>query len=145
MKVVLQRVSSASVVSEGKLLGEIGQGFLILVGYTHSDEPSLNKAMASKIANLRIFSDEKGKFNHSLLDVKGAVLVVSQFTLYANANGGRRPDFLAAAKPEKAIPLYEDFLESFKALGISVQKGEFGADMKVELVNDGPVTIELEM
>ena len=144
MRIVLQRVSSARVTVEDRVTGEIGRGLLLLAGFTATDTADTVDWMADKIATLRIFGDESGKMNLSLGDVGGAVLVVSQFTLYGDASKGRRPSFIAAASPEIAIPLYERFIEAFRVRGHSVASGEFGAMMSVELVNDGPVTLVLE-
>ena len=145
MKVIYQRVTSASVTVAGRAIGEIGAGVLLLVGITATDTAADAEKMAKKIAGLRMFSDADGKFNDSLLDVQGSALAVSQFTLYANARHGRRPDFLAAARPEQAQPLFEEFVRQLRAAGIAdVQTGEFGADMQVALVNDGPVTLVLD-
>ncbi len=145
MKVIYQRVTSASVTVAGRVIGEIGAGVLLLVGITATDTAADAEKMAKKIAGLRMFSDADGKFNDSLLDVQGSALAVSQFTLYANARHGRRPDFLAAARPEQAQPLFEEFVRQLRAAGIAdVQTGEFGADMQVALVNDGPVTLVLD-
>ncbi len=144
MRVVLQRVSSASVSIEGRVAGSIGRGFLVLVGFTAGDGGEDVEWMADKIAGLRLFSDDEGKMNLSLTDVDGAVLVVSQFTLYADARKGRRPSFVDAAPPEQAVPLYQSFVGALGARGLPVETGEFGALMAVELVNDGPVTLILE-
>ncbi len=144
MRVVLQRVSSASVSIEGRVVGSIGRGFLVLVGFTAGDGGDDVEWMADKIAGIRLFSDDEGKMNLSLTDVDGAVLVVSQFTLYADARKGRRPSFVDAAPPEQAVPLYESFVGALGARGLPVETGEFGALMAVELVNDGPVTLILE-
>lgn len=143
MRALIQRVSSSQVVVDDKIIGKIGHGFLVLVGYTHTDTPLLNDKMVDKLLNLRVFPDDAGKMNLSVKEVNGSLLVVSQFTLYGNANGGRRPDFLKAAKPELAIPLYNDFVEKLKR-HILVETGEFGAMMQVSLVNDGPVTLMIE-
>jgi D-tyrosyl-tRNA(Tyr) deacylase len=124
--------------------GRIGTGFLLLVGLTHSDTQDKVDWMADKISGLRLFADADDKMNLGLAEVDGAVLVVSQFTLYGNSEKGRRPSFIDAARPETAIPLYESFLEALRARGLSVETGEFGAMMDVELVNDGPVTLWLE-
>ena len=124
-----------------ELLGQIGQGFLILLGVTHEDTEAQAVKLADKLMGLRIFEDENGKMNRSLEDVGGQVLVVSQFTLYGNCKKGRRPEFLAAARPEIAIPLYEKFIALCRDKGFSVETGEFGAEMLVESVNDGPVTL----
>jgi len=146
VRVVLQRVSRAAVRVDGKTVGEIGRGFLVLVGFAPTDtEPSI-EWMADKILGLRLFGDAEGKMNRDLAEVGGGVLVVSQFTLYGDAKKGRRPSFIDAAPPEIAIPLYERFVALLreKAGGIRVATGEFGAMMDVELVNDGPVTLQLE-
>jgi D-tyrosyl-tRNA(Tyr) deacylase len=144
VRVVLQRVTRASVTIDDRVAGEIGAGFLLLAGFTHGDTPAQVDWMAEKVAGLRLFSDADRKMNLALADVGGAVLVVSQFTLYGDAAKGRRPSFIDAALPEVAIPLYERFLDRLRALGLRVEAGEFGADMKVELLNDGPVTLVLE-
>ena len=145
MRVCLQRVSSASVTVDQNVVGQIDQGLLLLTGVGHDDTPQIIDKMAVKVANLRIFSDEDGKFNLSLLDVNGGALVVSQFTLYADARKGRRPSYTDAGKPEIASPLCDRFADQLSQLGVSpVQAGIFGADMKAALVNDGPVTIWLD-
>jgi D-tyrosyl-tRNA(Tyr) deacylase len=144
MRVVLQRVSHASVSIAGRRAGEIAQGFCLLAGFTHSDTVEQVVWMAEKIAGLRIFTDPEGKMNLGLADVGGGVLVVSQFTLYGDTQKGRRPSFIDAARPEQAIPLYERFVAELRGKGLPVGTGEFGADMQVELVNDGPVTLILE-
>jgi D-tyrosyl-tRNA(Tyr) deacylase len=145
MKALIQRVSSASVTVEGNCVAEINTGLLILLGVTESDTLKEASWLASKVVNMRIFNDAEGKMNLSLLDVGGDVLAVSQFTLYADARKGNRPSYTQAARPEKAKPLYEAFVvELEKLLGKPVPTGVFGADMKVSLVNDGPVTIMLE-
>jgi D-tyrosyl-tRNA(Tyr) deacylase len=144
MRVVLQRVSSASVTVDGQVAGSIGRGFCLLVGFTHGDTPAQVDWMAEKVAGLRLFSDAAGKMNLGLNEVGGAVLVVSQFTLYGDAVKGRRPSFIDAARPELAIPLYERFLDALRRPGLSVAAGEFGADMQVEIHNDGPVTLILD-
>ena len=141
MRAVLTRVKSASVTVDGSVIGQIGQGFLILLGVTHEDTEAQAVKLADKLMGLRIFEDENGKINRSLEDVGGQVLVVSQFTLYGNCKKGRRPEFLAAARPEIAIPLYEKFIALCRDKGFSVETGEFGAEMLVESVNDGPVTL----
>ena len=141
MRAVLTRVKSASVTVDGSVIGQIGQGFLILLGVTHEDTEAQAVKLADKLMGLRIFEDENGKMNRSLEDVGGQVLVVSQFTLYGNCKKGRRPEFLAAARPEIAIPLYEKFISLCRDKGFSVETGEFGAEMLVESVNDGPVTL----
>ena len=144
MRAVVTRVSHASVQIEGETVGQIGTGFLILVGITHEDTESVGNRLADKIVSLRIFEDESGKFNRSLQDVKGEILVVSQFTLYGNCKKGRRPEFLSAARPETAIPLYEAFVARCREAGFLVETGQFGAHMQVESVNDGPVTLILD-
>jgi D-aminoacyl-tRNA deacylase len=144
MRVVLQRVSKASVTIDAREVGSIGQGFCLLVGFTHGDTPAQVDWMAEKVAGLRLFNDPAGKMNLGLDEVGGAILVVSQFTLYGDAGKGRRPSFIDAARPELAIPLYERFLEALRLLGLTVSAGEFGADMQVEIHNDGPVTLILD-
>ena len=147
MKAIVQRVTHASVTVEGKVVGAIEQGLLILVGVTHSDTQKEAEWLARKIATLRVFRSENGTshFDRSILDIGGAALVVSQFTLYGDARKGRRPDFTLAARPEVASPLIDYFCAQLRAQGVPVQMGIFGADMLVELANDGPVTIELEI
>ena len=144
MRVLLQRVARAEVRVNGKATGTIGRGFLLLVGVTHTDTEAQAAWMAEKIAGLRLFGDAEGKMNLALADVGGAVLVVSQFTLYGNAEKGRRPSFIDAARPELAQPLYERFVALLREQKLTVATGEFGAMMDVELVNDGPVTLWLE-
>jgi D-tyrosyl-tRNA(Tyr) deacylase len=144
MRIVLQRVSRAKVTVDGRVTGEIGRGLLLLVGFTEGDTEEALAWMARKIVQLRIFSDDEGKMNRSVEEADGAVLVVSQFTLYGDARKGNRPSFIDAARPETAIPLYERFVELLRATGRPVATGEFGAMMDVELVNDGPVTLILE-
>jgi D-aminoacyl-tRNA deacylase len=144
MRVVLQRVSRASVTIEGRVAGAIGPGFCLLVGFTHGDTSAQVDWMAEKIGGLRLFPDADGKMNLGLAEVGGAILVVSQFTLYGDAAKGRRPSFIDAARPETAIPLYEAFVAALRSRGFDVATGEFGAMMQVELVNDGPVTLILE-
>ena len=141
MRAVVQRVSRASVTIDGEFAGSIGIGLLVLLGVTHDDTPENAKWLAEKVAGLRIFNDVDGKMNRDLSDVNGAMLIVSQFTLYGDSSKGKRPSFIGAAPPSVAIPLYEAFINGVKALGIPVATGQFGADMKVELVNDGPVTL----
>jgi D-tyrosyl-tRNA(Tyr) deacylase len=138
---VIQRVSEASVTIEGKIKSAIGAGLLVLVGVEDADAAEDVSWLANKIVNLRIFSDEEGKMNHSLIDIAGELLVVSQFTLHALTKKGNRPSYIKAARPEIAIPIYESFLNTLEGLGRPVGSGEFGADMKVALINDGPVTI----
>jgi len=144
MRVVLQRVSQASVTVAGHVTGTIQRGYLLLVGFTPSDTPDAVAWMAEKIVGLRLFPDAEGKMNLPLADVDGAVLVVSQFTLYGDARKGRRPSFIDAAGPEQAVPLYEAFLAGLRGHGLRVEAGVFGAMMDVALVNDGPVTLLLE-
>ena len=141
MRAVLTRVKSASVTIDGNVVGKIGQGFLILLGVTHEDTEAQAVKLADKLVGLRIFEDEDGKMNRGLETVDGEILVVSQFTLYGNCRKGRRPDFLAAARPEVAIPLYEKFVQLIRDKGIHVETGEFGTEMLVESVNDGPLTL----
>jgi D-tyrosyl-tRNA(Tyr) deacylase len=144
MRIVLQRVTQASVSVGGGPPRGIQRGYCLLVGFTHTDTVEHVVWMADKVAGLRVFSDAEGKMNLSLAEVDGAVLVVSQFTLYGDSAKGRRPSFIDAARPEVAIPLYEKFCAELVGRGIRVETGEFGADMQVEIHNDGPVTILLE-
>ncbi|MEP6687478.1 MAG: D-aminoacyl-tRNA deacylase [Gemmatimonadales bacterium] len=144
MRVVLQRVSRASVAIEGRIVGAIDRGFCTLVGFTHGDGGDQVDWMAEKVAGLRLFADAEGKMNLGLSEVQGAVLVISQFTLYGDTAKGRRPSFIDAARPEVAIPLYERFLAALRGRGLTVAAGEFGADMQVEIHNDGPVTLILD-
>ena len=144
MRAVVQRVSRARVIVGGSVKGEIALGLLILLGVGHDDTSAVAASMASKISNLRIFQDDQGKMNRSLLEVQGSALVVSQFTLYGDARGQRRPSFVAAAPPDQAKNLYEDFAEALRNLGVTVATGVFGTMMSVELVNEGPVTILLD-
>ena len=144
MKLIVQRVRSASVKVNNKVIGEINEGLMTLVGFTHSDTPETVKYLADRAVKLRIFEDENGKMNRSLLDINGSMLIVSQFTLYGDTAHGRRPGFDAAAKSDQAIVLYEQFIEEVKAFGVNVGTGEFGAEMLVTLENDGPVTFTLE-
>lgn len=144
MKIVLQRVSQAKVTIKEKIVGEINQGYVILLGVGKEDSEETVKSFADKVMKLRAMSDKQGKMNKSILDVNGEILIVSQFTLYANTKGGRRPSFINAAPPDKAKSLYEMFIEELKRLGVEkVANGEFGAYMSVSLINDGPVTIIL--
>ena len=144
MRVVLQRVSRAQVTIDGRVAGAIERGFCLLVGFTHDDSESQVNWMTEKIAGLRLFNDVEGKMNLALDDVGGALLVISQFTLYGDASKGRRPSFVHAARPEQAEPLYERFLTMLRARGLTVAAGEFGADMLVAIENDGPVTLVLD-
>ena len=144
MRVVLQRVQKASVTVAGRVTGAIDRGYCLLVGFTHGDTAAQVDWMAEKVAGLRLFSDAAGKMNLGLAEVGGAVLVVSQFTLYGDAAKGRRPSFIDAARPELAIPLYDRFLEALRGMGMTVAAGEFGADMLVGIHNDGPVTLILD-
>lgn len=144
MRAVLTRVKHASVTIDGKVHGQIGEGFLILLGVTHEDTEAQAVKLADKLTGLRIFEDENEKMNRSLEDVKGQLLIVSQFTLYGNCKKGRRPEFLAAARPEVAIPLYEKFVQLCRDKGFHTETGEFGAYMQVESLNDGPVTLVVD-
>ena len=146
MKALVQRVAEASVTIDGEVVAEIGKGYLVLFGVTHGDTEAMADKLASRIVKLRIFEDENGKTNKSIEDVAGSVIVVSQFTLYADTDHGNRPGFSAAARPDLAIPLYERFVADLRAaLGPErVGTGRFGADMKVRLLNDGPFTVELQ-
>lgn len=144
MKIVLQRCKQAKVTAEGKVTGSIGKGFVLLVGITHGDTEKEAEWLADKIVNLRIFEDGEGKMNLSLKEIEGEILSVSQFTLYADSNKGRRPSFVEAAAPDMANPLYERFNELLRKRGITVETGVFGAMMEVDLINDGPVTLILE-
>jgi D-tyrosyl-tRNA(Tyr) deacylase len=144
MRAVVQRVSRAKVAVKDEVTGEIGAGLMILLGVGREDTPAVAAALAEKAANLRIFEDENEKMNRSLLEVKGSALVVSQFTLYGDARGGRRPSFISAAPPELANTLYKEFCEALRKLHVNVATGIFQAMMSVELVNEGPVTILLD-
>ena len=144
MKLVIQRVKNAKVDVDGKTVGSIERGFLVLLGVTHTDTKETADYLVKKLCKLRVFEDENKKMNLSIKDVGGQILIVSQFTLYADCSGGNRPSFVNAAKPDLANELYEYFCEKCKEEEIEVQKGIFGADMKVSLLNDGPVTIILE-
>ncbi|MCB0114142.1 MAG: D-aminoacyl-tRNA deacylase [Caldilineaceae bacterium] len=144
MRAVVQRVSEAGVTVDGDVVGQIGRGFLVLLGIAHADTEKEADWLARKIAGLRLFEDGEGKMNLSLADVDGAVLAVSQFTLYGDARKGRRPSFIEAARPEHAQPLYDYFCRQLAAEGVPVERGIFQAEMKVSLINDGPVTLWLE-
>ncbi len=144
MRIVIQRVSQASVTVDGQVVARIGVGYLVLVGIAHADTLAQAQWLARKVATLRLFEDDRGLTNLSLADVRGEVLAVSQFTLYADARKGRRPSFVHAARPEVAQPLFDAFVASLRQEGVSVQTGVFGAHMQVALINDGPVTILLE-
>ena len=144
MRALIQRVTSSEVVVDDEVVGRSGSGLLIFLGITHDDSEEQLNFLVNKCANLRIFEDDDGKMNLSLLDVVGDALVISQFTLYGDCRKGRRPSFIEAARPDNAIPLYEKFINDFIKLGIATESGIFGADMKVNLINDGPVTIMVE-
>ena len=144
MRAVLTRVKHASVTIDGKVHGQIGEGFLILLGITHEDTEAQAVKLADKLTGLRIFEDENGKMNRGLDEVKGQLLIVSQFTLYGNCKKGRRPEFLAAARPEVAIPLYEKFVQLCRDKGFHTETGEFGAYMQVDSLNDGPLTLVVD-
>lgn len=144
MRAVVTRVSRASVEIDGAVTAEIGRGFLVLLGVTHGDTEAQSVKLAEKITGLRVFEDENGKMNLGLLDVGGEILAVSNFTLYGSCKKGRRPDFLDAARPETARPLYEFFLSRCAGLGFAPKTGQFGADMRILSVNDGPVTLFLD-
>ena len=144
MKIVVQRVKESSVTIDGMVHGQIEKGFMVLVGFCDGDNETIIDKMIDKMIHLRVFEDTNGKMNLSLDDVKGSILSISQFTLYANCKKGRRPSFIEAAKPEVAIPLYDYFNEKIREQGIHLETGIFGADMKVSLINDGPITIVLD-
>lgn len=144
MRVLIQRVSGASVTIDSEVTGEIEQGLLLLLGIEHEDNQADIDWLVRKIIQLRIFSDNEGKMNLSVKDVEGSLLIISQFTLHASTKKGNRPSYIKAARPETAIPLYEAFVEQLKAQSIPVATGKFGADMKVSLINDGPVTIWID-
>jgi D-aminoacyl-tRNA deacylase len=144
MRAVLQRVSRARVLVDGSVTGEIGPGLVVLIAVGREDVPATAVAMAEKIVNLRIFADDQGKMNRSVLDIGGAILAISQFTLYGDARGQRRPSFIQAAPPELGKALYDEFVLALRALVVCVETGVFQADMSLELTNDGPVTILLD-
>lgn len=144
MKVVIQRVSEASVKVDEKIVGEIANGFMLLIGIDEEDEKQDADWLVQKILNLRVFGDEDGKLNLSVLDIKGEILCISQFTLIADYKKGNRPSFIKAAKPDKAIPLFDYFKSEITKSGLKTESGIFGADMKVSLINDGPVTIVMD-
>ena len=144
MRCVIQRVTEASVTVEGQVIGRIGRGFMVLIGVSAEDTDKDLKYMAEKVPNLRIFEDGQGKMNLSLKDVGGAILAVSQFTLYGDARGSRRPSFIQAARPEQANALYEQLVAAWRTQGLTVETGRFRAEMQVSLINDGPVTILMD-
>ena len=141
MRVVIQRVSEASVKVDNQIVGEIGKGLMLLIGVDESDENSDADWLVKKILDVRVFSDDEGKMNHSVKDINGEILCISQFTLISDYKKGNRPSYIKAARPEKAIPLFEYFKEELKKSGLKTESGIFGADMKVSLINDGPVTL----
>lgn len=141
MKVVLQRVSEASVKVDNKIVGKIGNGLILLIGVDENDDNTDADWLIKKILDVRVFSDEAGKMNHSVKDIKGEILCISQFTLISDYKKGNRPSYIKAAKPEKATPLFDYFKEELKKSGLKIESGIFGADMKVSLINDGPVTL----
>ena len=144
MRALVQRVTEASVTIDGDVVGAIGPGLCVLVGVTHNDTEESARKLATKVANLRVFADDDGAMNRSLLETDGGALVISQFTLYGDTARGRRPSWVGAARPEQAEPLVDAFASELQALGVFVATGSFGADMQVALVNDGPVTLMLE-
>jgi len=144
MRAVVQRVRESSVAIEGSVVGKCGYGLMVLIGVEVGDTDKDLSYIADKVPNLRIFEDEAGKMNRSLMDIDGQILAISQFTLLGDARGGRRPSFTAAARPDTAVPMYEALVAKWRSLGIHVETGEFGADMQVSLINDGPVTILLD-
>ena len=144
MRVCVQRVSEASVETDGKTIGAIGPGLLVLLGVGQSDTPAEVTQLVDKIVNLRVFADDQDKMNRSLLDIQGQMLVISQFTLWGDCRKGRRPSFVQAADPEVAEPLYERFVDEVRGQGVVTETGRFGAMMQVHLVNDGPVTLVIE-
>ena len=145
MRAVVQRVAEAAVTVDGATVGQIGPGLVVLLGVAHDDDAAMAAALAGKVARLRIFEDEAGQMNRSVLDTGGAVLAVSQFTLLGDTRKGNRPSFIAAARPEQSEPLYQHVVTTLRGLGIAVETGRFGAEMRVALVNDGPVTIVLDL
>lgn len=144
MRAVIQRVKGSSVAIDGQTVGQCGHGLMVLIGVENGDTDRDLAYIADKVPNLRIFEDENGKMNLSLMDMGGQILAISQFTLLGDARGGRRPSFTAAARPDTAVPLYEALVEKWRGMGIHVETGVFGADMQVSLINDGPVTILLD-
>jgi D-tyrosyl-tRNA(Tyr) deacylase len=144
MRAVIQRVKGSSVAIDGQTVGQCGHGLMVLIGVETGDTDKDLAYIADKVPNLRIFEDENGKMNLSLMDINGQILAISQFTLLGDARGGRRPSFTAAARPDTAVPLYEALVEKWRGMGIHVETGVFGADMQVSLINDGPVTILLD-
>lgn len=144
MRLIIQRSKNSKVTINGKIKGKIDKGYVVLVGFTHTDNIEIIKKMVDKLINLRIFEDEKGLINLSLIDTGGEILSISQFTLYANTKNGRRPSFTDAMKPDEASKLYDIFNDELRKTGVKVETGIFGADMKVEIYNDGPVTIVLD-
>ena len=144
MRIIVQRCTNAQVTVDNKIVGKIGKGLMLLVGFTHTDDETNIDYMVDKVINLRIFDDENGVMNKSLLDIKGSILSISQFTLYADAKKGRRPSYIEALSGDKATKLYDTFNKKIKEKNINIETGIFGADMKVTLTNDGPVTIILE-
>ena len=144
MKVVIQRVSEASVKVDGKIVGAVNHGYMLLIGVDEEDQNSDADWLIQKILNLRVFGDDEGKLNRSIFDIQGEILCISQFTLIADYKKGNRPSFIKAAKPDKAIPMFEYFKSELKKSGIKIESGIFGADMKVSLINDGPVTIVMD-
>lgn len=144
MRAILQRVTSSQVSIDNKTIGQIGRGLNILMGIGQEDDLSIVPKFVEKIVNLRIFADEAGKMNKSILDIKGEILLISQFTLYADVSGGRRPSFTKAAEPEKAEAIYKEMIELLRGYGFKVETGEFGGYMAVDILNDGPVTIILD-
>ncbi len=145
MRALVQRVERASVTSNGEVVGSITSGLCVLVGVTHSDDEAIARKTASKILNLRVFDDDAGVMNRSVVDIDGQLLIVSQFTLYGDTTGGRRPSWIAAARPEHAEPLVEEVVAELRRLGAHVETGRFRTDMQIELVNDGPITVMIEV